>query len=130
MFHRSYCHRLGRGVEQRRDSCYMLFGTFFRLALQLCGGHSDGRTGRRQRNSVEFPAGAGCSRLFARAAAHAAEQRSKRRTVITYCRREVSEELGPMQRLLLQVGEPVVEFGKAECPIDLRSGELEAVFRE
>ena len=35
-----------------------------------------------------------------------------------------------MQRLLLQVGEPVVEFRKAECPVDLRSGELEAVFRE
>ena len=33
VFHRSYCHRLGRGVEQRRDSCYMLFGTFSRLAL-------------------------------------------------------------------------------------------------
>ena len=35
-----------------------------------------------------------------------------------------------MQRLLLQEGEPVVEFRKAECPVDLRSGELEAVFRE
>ena len=42
VFHRSDGHRLGRGVEQCRDSCYMLFGTFSRLALQLLGGHSDG----------------------------------------------------------------------------------------
>ena len=35
-----------------------------------------------------------------------------------------------MQRLLLQVGEPVVEFCKTESPVDLRAGEFEAVFRE
>ena len=35
-----------------------------------------------------------------------------------------------MQRLLLLVGEPVVEFCKTESPVDLRSGELETVFRE
>ena len=51
VFHRSYCHRLGRGVEQRRDSCDMLFGTFSRLALQLLGRHSAGRIGRRQLNT-------------------------------------------------------------------------------
>ena len=35
-----------------------------------------------------------------------------------------------MLGLLLNIVEPVVEFRKAECPVDLRSGELEAVFRE
>ena len=50
-FHCGYGHRFSRGIEQRRDSCDMLFGAFSRLALQLPGGHSDGRTGRRQRNA-------------------------------------------------------------------------------
>lgn len=35
-----------------------------------------------------------------------------------------------MQRLLLQVGEPVAEFCKTEGPVDLRTGELQPVFRE
>ena len=35
-----------------------------------------------------------------------------------------------MLGLLLNMVEPVVELRKAESPIDLRAGELEAVFRE
>ena len=35
-----------------------------------------------------------------------------------------------MLGLLLNMVEPVVELRKAESPIDLRSGELETVFRE
>ena len=35
-----------------------------------------------------------------------------------------------MLGLLLNIVEPVVEFRKAESPVDFRSGELEAVFRE
>ena len=35
-----------------------------------------------------------------------------------------------MLGLLLNMVEAVVEFRKAECPVDLRAGELEAVFRE
>ena len=35
-----------------------------------------------------------------------------------------------MLGLLLNIVEPVVEFRKVESPVDLRSGELEAVFRE
>ena len=35
-----------------------------------------------------------------------------------------------MLGLLLNMVEPVVEFRKAESPVDFRSGELEAVFRE
>ena len=35
-----------------------------------------------------------------------------------------------MLGLLLNMVEPVVEFRKAECPVDLRAGELESVFRE
>ena len=108
----------------------MLFGTFSRLALQLCGRYSDRRTGRRKRNRVDLSAGARRCRLFARTAAHAAEQPGKCRTVIACRRREVSEERGPVLGLLLNIVEPVVEFRKAECPVDLRSGELEAVFRE
>lgn len=130
VFHRSYSHRLGRSVEQCRDACDILFGTFSRLALQLFGRHPAGRTGRRQRNSVELPAGTGCSRLFARTAAHAAEQRCKRRTVIANRRREVSEECSPVQGLLLQAGEMAVEFRKAKSPVDLRAGKFETVFRE
>ena len=125
VFHRSYSHRLGRSVEQCRDACDILFGTFSRLALQLFGRHPAGRTGRRQRNSVELPAGTGCSRLFARTAAHAAEQRCKRRTVIANRRREVSEECSPVQGLLLQAGEMAVEFRKAKSPVDLRAGKFE-----
>ena len=34
-----------------------------------------------------------------------------------------------MLGLLLNMVEPVVEFRKAECPVDLRSGEFETVFR-
>jgi hypothetical protein len=33
VLHRGDGHCFGRGVEQRRDSCYMLFGAFSRLAL-------------------------------------------------------------------------------------------------
>ena len=129
-FHRGYGHRFGRGIEQRRNSCDMLFGAFSRLALQLLGGHSDRRIGRRQRNTP------GLSevyrrRFFARAAAtHTAEQPRKCRTVIACRCREVSEERCSVLGLLLNMVEPVVEFRKAECPVDLRSGELEAVFRE
>ena len=32
-FHCGYGHRCSSGIEQCRDSCYMLFGTFSRLAL-------------------------------------------------------------------------------------------------
>ena len=62
--------------------------------------------------------------------AHTAEQTCKCRTVTACRRREVSEERRPVLGLLLNIVEPVVEFRKAECPVDLRSGELEAVFRE
>ena len=129
-FYCGYGHRLGRGIEQRRDSCDMLFGAFSRLALQLLGRHPAGRTGRRQRNPA-------ClsevyrRRFFARAAAtHTAEQPGKCRTVIACRRREVPDKRCPVLGLLLNMVEPVVEFRKAECPVDLRSGELEAVFRE
>ena len=110
----------------------MLFGAFSRLALQLLGGHSDRRTGRRQRNPA-------CLSevyrwwLFARTAAtstHTAEQTCKCRTVIACRRREVPDKRGPVLGLLLHVGKMLVEFRKAECPVDLRAGELEAVFRE
>ena len=48
-----------------------------------------------------------------------------------YCRRrEVPEERGPVLGLLLNMIEAVVELRKAESPVDLRSGELETVFRE
>ena len=129
-FYCGYGHRLGRGIEQRRDSCDMLFGAFSRFALQLPGRHSAGRIGRRQRNTPGFSE-IDRWRLFAcTAAAHASEQPGKCRTVIACRRREVPEERGPVLGLLLNMIEAVVELRKAESPVDLRSGELETVFRE